>query len=795
MRRFFEFRLFSLTESGVILHTLVNKVVFLLALTTLFGCSTFQNTPSSRTGPQEHEEPEETIKQFTPLFQEGTKPLLPKKQEGFLPNPKDNYPPCVDTKTGKERRFLLADLKSELISLSYSNTDRVMTSLGMMGLKTIQADDPIARPYTVDKRGKATYLPAPKEVKEPKKGYACSDLPVFYKPKTNPVKSLTEVLKGPGTSGLRTGSRFSFVDMESIDYGLNESLVVFYHPEGQKRFDNVKKTIRETLDAAPIQVYIESMILEVNESGFKKLGALYKSTRPGSLNPSIEIGATTLLSPSAAAASTSSLFSMVLQRGVDVQSIADLLSFEIEALISQGSAEVLSRPSVIALNNRPAIIEVTEQIQYPIRTSSTFNTSTTNFAYSFEEVTPGILLQIRPRVSENKNEVAMEIDVQVKALVTDNDGQAVNDSNVTISTKPGSSTRRVHTFAIVPNKTPIIIGGLVSRDNEKTSNKIPWLGDIPYIGNLFGGSSSSNDKKEVIVVITPHIIRDSTSIGIQTPKDTAMFDDTDMDLFRDSYRVRAEDMFDLGFVYRSRKFNKYHNYVTSRAERDKEFAKTPLALDYTGEQFPGGDALVARMIYDIVGKRDLAGPVSRKKIIVTEHAGDGKFKGVTFLEKAWQKAQSKSVLAEEDGQRSKVYGLELAFLEKESGASVQPHVALRILPLSEIALLTETTKQDKNPSRIFIASDKDMKKIRKAIVVREILKLNRSKHILGHLNEFRKGTKLILPVINETRHFLLDLEVATLYHQAKFYYQILEESLRKSFDMVEKVIQKDKKSY
>ena len=88
-----------------------------------------------------------------------------------------------------------------------------------------------------------------------------------------------------------------------------------------------------------------------------------------------------------------------------------------------------------------------------------------------------------------------------------------------------------------------------------------------------------------------------------------------------------------------------------------------------------------------------------------------------------------------------------------------------------------------------------MKKIRKAIVVREILKLNRSKHILGHLNEFRKGTKLILPVINETRHFLLDLEVATLYHQAKFYYQILEESLRKSFDMVEKVIQKDKKSY
>ena len=280
---------------------------------------------------------------------------------------------------------------------------------------------------------------------------------------------------------------------------------------------------------------------------------------------SLEVGATTVLTPSAAAAGTSTLIKGVIEKGAGVATIADLLSFEIQALVAKGAAEVLSRPSVIALNNRPAIIEVTEQRQYPVRSSSTFNTSTTNFSYSFQEVTPGILLQIRPRVSEEENEVAMEIDVQVKALVSDNDGNAVNDAGDVISTKPGSSTRRVHTFAIVPNKTPIIIGGLVSRDNEKTSNKLPWFGDIPFIGNLFGASSSSNEKKEVIVVITPHIIRDNKNLGIQNPKDTAMFDDTGMELFRDSYRIRSEDMFDLGFVYRSAKFKKYRNYVLSRA--------------------------------------------------------------------------------------------------------------------------------------------------------------------------------------------------------------------------------------
>ncbi len=313
-----------------------------------------------------------------------------------------------------------------------------------MGLKTIQADDPIARPYTVDKRGKATYLPAPKEVKEPKKEYACSDLPVFYKPKTNPVQSLSQVLKGPQpTSYSTTGSRFSFVEMASVDYGVNESLVVFYHPEGQKRFDNIKKTIGETLDAAPIQVYIESMVLEVNEAGIEELGVLYKNTAPQgtrTFSQSLQAGTLSPVSPSNAATSTP-FFTAILQKGSGVTSVADLLSIQIQALVSKGYAEVLSRPSVIALNNRPAVIEVTEQKQFPIRSSSTTSLGVTNLSFLFEEVTPGILLQIRPRVSESKNEVAMEIDVQVKALVAANDGSAVNDAGHTIATKPGSLNR------------------------------------------------------------------------------------------------------------------------------------------------------------------------------------------------------------------------------------------------------------------------------------------------------------------------------------------------------------------
>ena len=761
------------------LSPLVNKIVLFMFLTALSGCASLQNTSLPKT---ELQKSEETIKSLPPLFSGGKKPLVIEEladRVNFPKKPKEKVAPCVDPKTGKATRFMLADLTSELIPLSYSGISSVLSSLQVMGLKTIEATGPISKPYTVNKRGQATMLPAPKLTHD-KIGYTCSELPVFYRPKTTPVQSLTDVLKGPSASA--SGSRFSFVNMTSTDYGLNESLVAFYHAGNQKRFDRIKETIDKTLDAAPIQIYIESMVLEVNESGLEELGVLYKANVPGGVNQTMELGALSATTPSNAALSSATpLFKTALEKGIGAASVSQLLSISLEALIAKGSAEVLSRPSVITINNRPAVIEVTEQKQFPIRSASTGYGGVVQLSYDFKEVNPGILLQIRPRVSESKNEVAMEIDVQVKALVSANDATAfTEDGTQEIGTKPGSSTRRVHTFAMVPNKTPIIIGGLVSKDREETSNKIPFLSDIPYLGRLFGAELSKNSKKEVIVVITPHIIRNNKEIGIQTPKDTAMFDDLDMDLFRDSYRVRSEDVFDLGFVYKSKQFTKYRNYVVNRSRVDAEFAKTPLAQSYSGASFPGGDSLVTRMIYDIVGKRKLADLVSGEKIIMTEHAGDGNFKKVTFLDKEWKKAQSKN------------YGLELTFSGKEEPSSaVQPHVALRMLPIAEITLLTETNRHHKDSSRIFIASEKDLKKIRRAIVVREIQKLNRSKHILGHLNEFTNGSKLTLPVIKKTRHFLLDAQVAKNYHDIKFYYQILEESLKDSFSLIRKEIKKD----
>ena len=755
--------------------SLINKIVFFLSLTILSGCANLQNIPLPKKEPLE---PKETIKSLPPLISGGTKPLRIEELIGkvdFPPDPKDDISPCIDPKTGKEANFLLADLPTEIIPISYTTIDGLSQSLAVMGIKIVQADVPTAQPYTVGARGVKQFLPRATNVKPAINKYTCSELPIFFKPKATPILSLPAAITSKHVGG---ASQFSMVNLLATDYGMHESLIAFYHPSGRKRFNRVRKTITETFDTPPVQVYIESMVLEVNESGIKELGVLYKANVPGGVNQTFQVGAASAVNPSSATIGSNPLFKMIFEKGAGSVNPAQLLSAQIQALVAKGSAEILSRPSVITLNNRPAIIEVSQQKQFAKVTNTNYPQYTSSVV-SFEAVTPGILLQIRPRISETRDEVAMEIDVQVKALVTALTGYGYDSNGNVIGSKPGTSTRRVHTFALVPNKTPIIIGGLVSKQNEVTENKIPGLGDIPYLGMLFGADKTTNEKKEVIVVITPHIIHDNKNIGIQTPKDTAMFDDLDMDLFRDSYRVRAEDVFDLGFVYRSKQFQKYRNYVVRRAARDEAFANTPLAQSYLGAHFPGGNGLVARMLYDIVGKRGLAKPVSRDKILMTEHSGDGNFKKVTFLDKEWQKAKLKN------------YGLELTFSGKK-GSSVQPHVALRALPLAEIKLLTEVSSTHKDSSRVFIASEKDLKKIRRAIVVREIQKLNRSK-LTFDLNEFSNGTKLILPVIKKTRYFLLDSDVATVYHQIKYYYDILEESLKESFLLVENQIKKKNK--
>ena len=81
-----------------------------------------------------------------------------------------------------------------------------------------------------------------------------------------------------------------------------------------------------------------------------------------------------------------------------------------------------------------------------------------------------------------------------------------------------SSSKKVRTFARIPDRTPIIIGGLVSKKVEKRQGKLLGLSDIPVLGKLFTSKDDEIQKREVIIVLTPYILaEDSTGVAINQP--------------------------------------------------------------------------------------------------------------------------------------------------------------------------------------------------------------------------------------------------------------------------------------
>ena len=131
------------------MHSPIKKLAFVITLTLLSGCAALPNTPSSVKEPQvsketEPQKPEynfsseETIKPLPPLLSGGTKPLLTEelmRKVDFPPDPKDDVSPCIDPKTGKETNFLLADLETETIPVTYTTIDGLVASLEVMGSK------------------------------------------------------------------------------------------------------------------------------------------------------------------------------------------------------------------------------------------------------------------------------------------------------------------------------------------------------------------------------------------------------------------------------------------------------------------------------------------------------------------------------------------------------------------------------------------------------------------------------------------------------------------------------------
>ncbi len=175
----------------------------------------------------------------------------------------------------------------------------------------------------------------------------------------------------------------------------------------------------------------------------------------------------------------------------------------LRAIAAAGKAKVLSRPSIVARNNQPATITVGQSV--PLITAVRYD----NYGNAINSVTyqdVGIILEVTPFIT-SEGMVEMIVSPETSDLVAD------RSQWVPISTGPNGSvsaplinSRSADTVVVTPNAQTVIIGGLMQNSKANSESKIPFLGDIPLLGNLFKRRTSSDQKTELLIFLTPYII-------------------------------------------------------------------------------------------------------------------------------------------------------------------------------------------------------------------------------------------------------------------------------------------------
>jgi general secretion pathway protein D len=265
-----------------------------------------------------------------------------------------------------------------------------------------------------------------------------------------------------------------------------------------QEFQNIKNILKE-LDAIPRQVLIEAMILQVDLSGTESLGVDIEILRKSRVTIFGETynsrGAMRTLGdllPSAPTFGSGSGLTGIVG-GRDVQAI-------INALMTDSRVKLISSPSVLAADNRPARIQVGTEEPIP---TGTINAATggdnISSSTTIQYRNTGRILTILPQVNSKGL-----VNLQIKAEVSQR-GDDVPLGNS--GTFPAFNTQDAETTAVVQDGETLVIGGLIGERKSKTRTGIPYLMDIPVVGRFFGTTTDESRRTELIMLITPRVIR------------------------------------------------------------------------------------------------------------------------------------------------------------------------------------------------------------------------------------------------------------------------------------------------
>ncbi len=189
--------------------------------------------------------------------------------------------------------------------------------------------------------------------------------------------------------------------------------------------------------------------------------------------------------------------------GLVLSASSENVSVLLRAMNQSQAVEILSRPQVMTLDNQPAFIQVGQRV--PQITGSTI--SQVGQSNSITPTNVGLILGVTPRISP-EGMVVMEIDAEKSEVGPEAEGIPVSISatgNVVRSPRINITTAQT-TVSAASGQT-IVIGGLITSSNSSIQRRVPWLSDVPVVGNLFRYDGNANSRKELLIILTPNVVR------------------------------------------------------------------------------------------------------------------------------------------------------------------------------------------------------------------------------------------------------------------------------------------------
>jgi general secretion pathway protein D len=268
------------------------------------------------------------------------------------------------------------------------------------------------------------------------------------------------------------------------------------------------RAVIDQLDSRRAQVYVESLIAEVNADKAAEFGIQWQGplgskgdTNVGVLGTNFTIGGQNILQLAArplGEVAPSAGFNFGIGHQINGRYI---LSFLARFLEQNGDANILSTPNLLTLDNEEAKIVIGQNV--PFVTGQFTNTGASNGSVNpfqtIERKDVGLTLRVRPQISENGT-----VKMQIFQEASDVDPSSVNSPSGLITNK-----RSIESSILVEDGAIVVLGGLLRDEYSDSQQKIPVLGDIPIFGNLFKTQTRSRKKSNLMVFLRPVVMRDA----------------------------------------------------------------------------------------------------------------------------------------------------------------------------------------------------------------------------------------------------------------------------------------------